>query len=212
MDKQKKELIGVIILLIVFAFVLVNIYKKPASKVATMETKQLSLPSTAKGTIDVLTKEKIQDNNYIKDPFQLPLDLREFLNALAQQPKQKEAGPGVAQTALPKFTLQGIILSDKIKEVIINNKVVKLGESIDGAKVVDITKGKVQMLHGQTYFTLEMSNQLNPPAEVGQVSYPPTPGTETIPTPGQYYPSNPAEAPYTNEQTYTYPEEIYEKK
>jgi hypothetical protein len=51
-----------------------------------------------------------------------------------------------AEVAVPKFTVEGVIRSSNFNQAIINNKVVKIGDVIEGAKVVSIEKAGITLL------------------------------------------------------------------
>lgn len=54
------------------------------------------------------------------------------------EPKQKgEPKP------LPTLTVQGIVWGGNFPQAIINNRVVRIGDTVDGAQVVDISKDNI---------------------------------------------------------------------
>lgn len=53
---------------------------------------------------------------------------------------------------LPTLTVQGLVWGGKFPQAIINNKVVKIGDIIEGAQVANIEKGGVRLLFkGKNY-------------------------------------------------------------
>lgn len=72
-----------------------------------------------------------------------------FLSYLEKEKKQENIV--VQQTAPvvippPSLTVQGIIWGGDISQAIINQKVVKIGDTIEGAKVTDINKDGIKMI------------------------------------------------------------------
>jgi len=82
----------------------------------------------------------------LRDPFQRGMKAEE-----AQ--KAEEVAPAeVPETPPPNFTVQGIIYSETLSQAIINDKVVKVGDTIDGASIVSINKDSIIILfNGKKY-------------------------------------------------------------
>ena len=83
----------------------------------------------------------------LKDPFQKPAIRKEV---------KPEAPPVVAQveTALPSLTVDGIMWGGTIPQAIINGKVVKIDDEINGARVVYIDKEGVILSSSGRQFTV----------------------------------------------------------
>lgn len=81
----------------------------------------------------------------LRDPFE-ELGVQEGAAA-------KEAGgPESAGTPPPVLNVQGLIWGGALPQAIINDKVVKAGDTIDGARITDITKEGVSVLfEGRQY-------------------------------------------------------------
>lgn len=67
-------------------------------------------------------------------------DIKSEVNQAAQKPKQEEMPPP------PWFTVQGIVWGGDFPQAIIDNKVVKAGDSIEGYLIKDISKEGVTLL------------------------------------------------------------------
>jgi hypothetical protein len=67
-------------------------------------------------------------------------DIKSEVNQAAQKPKQEEMPPP------PQFTVQGIVWGGDFPQAIIDNKVVKAGDSIEGYVIKDISKEGVTLL------------------------------------------------------------------
>lgn len=80
-------------------------------------------------------------------------DLRDpFLTSIPVEvggvPKNKE------EEKLPVLTVQGLIFGPKFPQVIINNKVLKVGDQISGVTVTGISKDEVAVLFSEKYYNL----------------------------------------------------------
>ena len=82
----------------------------------------------------------------LRDPFQSPFVPRE-----APVP-----GPGVlaAPEAPPSLEIQGIIWGGDFPQAIINNKVVKIGDTIEGVEIMDINQSGVVVVSGDYTYNL----------------------------------------------------------
>jgi len=59
------------------------------------------------------------------------------------------------QVSLPSnFTIQGIIWGGRMPQAIINNKVVKVGDTVEGAKVITINKNGIVVFYNNRNFDL----------------------------------------------------------
>lgn len=95
----------------------------------------------------------------LADPFRNPLEEKKA------EPQEKPQGQGgqmpVEVKPLPSLQVQGIIWGSSLPQAVINDKVLKIGDAIEGAKIKDITKGKVTVSFGNREYNLSM-----PPLEV----------------------------------------------
>ncbi len=76
----------------------------------------------------------------LRNPFEQP--------ALVSEPDNVEGGIIIKPEAgeLAQLTVQGIIWGGNLPQAIINNKVVKVGDVLEGAEIVDINKEGVTVL------------------------------------------------------------------
>ena len=79
----------------------------------------------------------------LRDPFRSPFEMEKVL----------DKGAGVAPEAgLSHLQVQGMVWSSKMPQAIINDTVVRIGEVIDGAEILDIRKEGIYMLYqGRQY-------------------------------------------------------------
>lgn len=95
----------------------------------------------------------------LRDPFQ-GVNTRPISSGQAQ----------VQAKELPPMTIQGIMWGGKFNQAIINSKVVKAGDTIEGAQVISIEKNKIILIFEGRKFTLTVvgdaktQNQAKKPA------------------------------------------------
>lgn len=83
-----------------------------------------------------------------------------FLNLIEAEIKKETANKpqdikkGNAVKSLPAYTIQGVIWGTELPQAIINNKVFKIGDMLDEAKVENIDKNGVIVSLNGTLFTL----------------------------------------------------------
>ncbi|MDD4980858.1 MAG: hypothetical protein PHC54_06315 [Candidatus Omnitrophica bacterium] len=77
----------------------------------------------------------------LKDPFQ-----EENIGA--------EGGAEAAQKPLPALAIQGMVWGGTFPQAIINAKVVKIGDTIAGARIIDISKSGVTVLYEDKKYNL----------------------------------------------------------
>lgn len=73
-------------------------------------------------------------------------------SALISQSTEGEVGLKSEARKLPQLTIQGIIWGSTLPQAIVNNKVVKVGDILDGAEVTEINKeGVILLFAGVSY-------------------------------------------------------------
>lgn len=155
----------------------------PVSKSPSLAPKKELPPETSnvsQGSPDTQPTEK-------RDPFEVPDQLKEILRRREEERLKKqheaeeaakaalEARPmehiAAALVALPNLSVQGILWGDEPK-VIINHKILKVGDTIEGAQITRITReGVTAQFQGQN-FTLPLATSQKKPSREG----PPGPG------------------------------------
>lgn len=80
----------------------------------------------------------------LRDPFVAPVIKKE--EGVTQTPEE------VVKKEPPPLNVQGIIWGGRLNQAIINNKVVKAGDTIEGAKILNISKdGVIILFEGMQY-------------------------------------------------------------
>jgi len=113
-------------------------------------------PKTAKAT-ETMAPEGYQEANKIeyksedlRDPFQ-----EEKIEIKEEPEVQIETKP------LPSLQIQGIVWGGGFPQAIINNKVVKVGDTIEGVRITDINKSGVTVFFGNRQYNLSVSSPIS---------------------------------------------------
>lgn len=87
---------------------------------------------------EIVVRPKIEyKSSQLRDPFVSALIKEKKVQDLQKQKPEELTKPKIN---LESFKVQGVIWGAKITQAIINNKVLVVGDSLDGAKVVSIDK------------------------------------------------------------------------
>lgn len=112
----------------------------------TANQQEINLPAEIK-TADALNPKEYKAE-LLRDPFQSYPE--EGLSAFKQEGEIPQAG--MPQESLPSLNVQGVIWGGSLPQAIINNKVVKIGDTQEGARIVDISKNGVTVFfNGRKY-------------------------------------------------------------
>jgi hypothetical protein len=91
----------------------------------------------------------------IRDPFESYI--------IRQQAQPGTQVPQYVSVSLPSMSVQGMVWGGKYGQAIINNQVVKVGESINGAELVSVSKDGIKLLYQGQTFILAPANPIIPP-------------------------------------------------
>ena len=93
--------------------------------------------------VDVIAKRPVQ--NYKKgeyrDPFQGLIE-------------ESSATRGAVETPMPTLVVQGVVWGTSLPQAIINGQVMKIGDTIEKARIIDITKDGVVIFFGGREHTI----------------------------------------------------------
>ncbi|MBN2830860.1 MAG: hypothetical protein JXL82_01085 [Candidatus Omnitrophica bacterium] len=87
----------------------------------------------------------------LRNPFQQPVSTTE------EKPVKAEESVAIDPVFLPVLNVQGIIWQGNPKQAIINNRVMKVGDSLDNIDVIDINKEGVTVLHAGVQHNISTS-------------------------------------------------------
>ena len=93
----------------------------------------------------------------LSDPFRYPE---------AERPKQQEEK--ISARPLPGMSIQGIIWGGNFPQAIVNNKVVKVGDTIEGARITDIQKDGITVLFDNQQYTIYAPSAVRPQSTTGK--------------------------------------------
>jgi len=82
----------------------------------------------------------------LRNPFE-----EEKIETKEEPPEEKEAEP------LPALRVQGIVWGGSVPQAIINDKVVRVGDTIEGVRITDINKSGVSVFFGNRQHNLTTS-------------------------------------------------------
>lgn len=84
----------------------------------------------------------------VRDPF------KDYFDTIPP-PSQEETGNlGAPSQSLPLLQVQGIILGARLKQAIVNNKIVKVGDTIEGVRITTIDKDGITVFFGNRSYNL----------------------------------------------------------
>ncbi len=90
----------------------------------------------AKAPQETVVRPKVEyQAEGLRDPFQMPISDKAVQEETTQAP-EREIPP-------PSLSVQGVIWGGNFPQAIINNRVLKLGDTIEGARIVSIDKNVV---------------------------------------------------------------------
>jgi type II secretory pathway component PulC len=138
--------------IIVFFFVAIFIGKLFMSHLFAEEASAQTTDDKAK---DFISRPNIEykEEEGLRDPFQPPEELEAKKEQIPPEPVQVEP--------LPSLAIQGIVWGSSLPQAIINNKVVKVGDTIEGVRITDINKNGVTVSWGNQEYNLSSPAVVN---------------------------------------------------
>ena len=137
MDKKKREQIILVALMPIFFIGLLYMRSQQKSKATDIVQNELTI-AQEDSLIDELpmpkTIEEISYKKTEKDP--LRNIFAQFLKRLRKAVPEKE----IEKLPIPDLNIEGLIWNSDMPQAIINGSVVKIGDYIEGVKVVEIDK------------------------------------------------------------------------
>jgi hypothetical protein len=136
MDKEKKQQIILIVLIPVFlvSLIYMRTRNKKGLSVSPELQQQALKPDASIDAIPGPATDFYSEYTFVKDdPFKNLLELHLY-QMRKIKPIEKSALP------LPKLTIEGIIWNTYMPQAIVNGRVVRIGDTIEGVLVVNIEK------------------------------------------------------------------------
>lgn len=129
-----------------------SLYAVLTTKRALEEVEKLAQPTPEEELSPVIPKIEYKAEG-LRDPFQTYLKEE-------KETERSDRDRAVATTP-PPLTIQGIIWGAKFPQAIINNKVVKVGDTIEGARILDIGKDGIKVFYNNRQFDLSSPASVN---------------------------------------------------
>jgi len=95
----------------------------------------------------------------LRDPFLNPFAAKEVALGAAKK--------GAQSKALPSLVVQGVIWGGRLPQAIINNRVVKEGDNIEGVEIIKINQDGVLASYGAAPFNLSSPEQADTTKQEG---------------------------------------------
>lgn len=119
----------------------------------------LTFAANTSGLIEEYEKQEKRIN--IDDILKKPdvsydaIDARDpFLELIKKESPVETTEEGLPEDLSAQFSIQGIIWGSSIPQAIINSKVVKVGDTIDGARIIEISKTGIVVFYNNRRYTL----------------------------------------------------------
>ena len=132
--------------LIVCAAVLFCVENARAEHQEFKVIKELQKAEKSEGPIMINVPSISYDAEGSKNPFQGYIEEELVINPNAK--------PGEEKVVLPNFEIKGVVWGSSTPQVIINNKVLKVGDEIEGAKISAITKDAIILIYRERKYSL----------------------------------------------------------
>ena len=96
---------------------------------------------------DLIVRPNVEykEEEGLRDPYQSPIKEEVVEEALQEQ---------VPIDPLPSLTIQGMVWGGTLPQAIINNKVVKIGDTIEGVRIIGIKKEGITVFFGNREYNL----------------------------------------------------------
>jgi membrane protein implicated in regulation of membrane protease activity len=148
MEKKKTEQLILIllipVLLVSFGYVAINNISKARKEKKSQAAQEIK----EDGRIDTIKKPKgalsIVYEGGERDPLK---DLLQMFIINLEIEKKKKPDAGKTAVPMPQLSIEGLVWNAAMPQAIVKGKVVKIGDSIEGVKVVKITKEGITVEH-----------------------------------------------------------------
>lgn len=176
MPKQKTELILLIILIPIFAYVGWQFYnsyfKSPSKEIEELEKAAAEEPTPPepeqpavqppagielpekppepKGTLDYTgftERDPLKPSLPVKEKIEKPPEPPKPVEKPAERPAEKIKKEPPKEIVLPTFTVTGIVWGKESPRAIIDQQVYKIGDIVKGAKILEITQKGIRMIY-----------------------------------------------------------------
>lgn len=106
-----------------------------------------TLPESATEDLPLRRKIEYKAQDF-KDPFWPPKKEKE------EEKEEKMPKEEAVAVPLPNLIIQGLVWGSGLPQVIINNEVLKIGDTIEGVRIIDIDKDGITVFFGNREYNL----------------------------------------------------------
>lgn len=133
----------------IFSLSAFKLFATPTQYEMIKETEKQEAATEAK---EIIVRPNIEYKaEGLNDPFADPF--------LSQESKEKGPQNPAAEAPAPNITVQGLIWGGNFPQAIINNKVVKVGDTIEGARIISIDKDDISVFFNERQYHLSTSSE-----------------------------------------------------
>lgn len=150
---KSKTIFVFFITLFILSMPRASVYAVLTSKRALEEVEKLGQPIPEEELPPVIPNVEYKAEG-LRDPFQAYLGEKKEVEKTGMVRSEAEVSP-------PSLTIQGIIWGAKFPQAIINNKVVKAGDTIEGARILDINKDGIKVFYENRQYDLSSPANIN---------------------------------------------------
>jgi len=148
--KREKSIIiiGVLVFMLISSLSLNRLFAEQEPKKDSLKA---AVDSKTQGQSTGIISREVEDyrGEGLRDPF------KDYFDTMPPPPAQNEIGnPNAPIEPLPALQVQGIILGARLKQAIVNNKIVKVGDTIEGVRITTIEKDGVTVFFGNRSYNL----------------------------------------------------------
>jgi hypothetical protein len=141
-------------------------YSQEAFKKGMNDVQRIESAVASSGQrVPIITRPKlVYDAGELKDPFD------DFLPKVKPKPSSRMPGVGTEMPAvpLPSFSVQGLIWGGSMPQAVIDGQVLKVGDTIQDAEIVEINKDGVKLLYNKKIYKLGPPSSAAPDANASK--------------------------------------------
>lgn len=148
MEREKSIIITGIFVYMLISFLSIN------SLFAEAETKKDNLKtaedSKAQSKLSGVITREVEDykGEGLRDPF------KDYFDTIPPPSQEDPGNLNAPPQPLPPLEVQGVILGARLRQAIVNNKIVKVGDTIEGVRITTIEKDGITVFFGNRSYNL----------------------------------------------------------
>ena len=147
--KREKSIIinGVFVCMLISFLGINNLFAEVESKKDSPKT---AGDSKAQSKSSGIVTREVEDykGEGIRDPF------KDYFDTMPPPTQEEMGNLNAPPQSLPPLQVQGIILGARLKQAIVNNKIVKVGDTVEGVQITTIEKDGITVFFGNRSYNL----------------------------------------------------------